>query len=386
MPSIPGFEILGELGRGGMGVVYKARQLRRDRLVALKMIQSGCGAGFVELARFCVEAQAVACLTHPNIVQIHEVGVHGGYPFFALEYAPGGNLAQKIQNQVQPPYWSAEVVKTLALALHHAHGRGILHRDLKPANVVLMADGTPKVTDFGLAKFSRPMREVGEQYSTLRPTPEEVETFFVFAQMHRPGDAQPSWDASQESWEQLIIEILCEQHLKRFGSDVVSRGLSATKDFMADAAKQWQPGLPGSSRCLDNLTQSGTIMGSLHYMAPEQANGELHRIGPPTDVYALGAVLYRMLTGRPLFDGTSKAQVLDQIRHEPPTPVDPNVPHDLVAICLKCLEKPIGRRYSGADGVAGDLCRFLDSHTGPAPSDGHQSPGLGRKGEMTTTS
>src|SRR5204862_5846809 len=131
-----------------------------DRLVALKVVLAGRGATFPDLARFRVEAEAVACLQHPNIVRIHAVGVHGGCPYFALEYAGGGNLAQAVGGRPRPPRWAAGITADLASAVQMAHDRGILHRDLKPANVLLAADGTPKVTDFGLAKFERPMREV----------------------------------------------------------------------------------------------------------------------------------------------------------------------------------------------------------------------------------
>jgi serine/threonine-protein kinase len=164
LPSIPGYEALCELGRGGMGVVYKARKLADDRLVALKMILGAPLPGFLNLARFCLEAQAVACLDHPNIVKLYDVSVLGGYPFFTLEYAPGGDLAQKIQGRPQPPRWCAQIALVLAEALHHAHQRGILHRDLKPSNILIMANGALKISDFGLVKFSRSVWDVINQH------------------------------------------------------------------------------------------------------------------------------------------------------------------------------------------------------------------------------
>src|SRR5262245_1908761 len=150
--GLPGYEILGELGRGGMGVVYKARQLTLKRLVALKMILAGSHAGPAQLARFRAEAEAVARLQHPNIVQIYEVGEQEGRPFFSLELVDGANLDRKLGGTPQPPRPSAELIEVLARAMHTAHQRGIVHRDLKPANVLLATDGTPKITDFGLAK------------------------------------------------------------------------------------------------------------------------------------------------------------------------------------------------------------------------------------------
>jgi serine/threonine protein kinase len=154
MPSIPGYEVLGELGRGGMGVVYQAQDLKNDRLVAVKMILGGRVDDILELARFRIEAESIASLAHPNIVLIHDAGVHLGYPFFVLEYAEGGSLAKRIRSQPMPCDWTAHVCLKLALAMQHAHERGIIHRDLKSANVLLMSDDIPKVTDFGLAKFT----------------------------------------------------------------------------------------------------------------------------------------------------------------------------------------------------------------------------------------
>src|SRR5262249_35250034 len=147
-----GYEILAELGRGGMGVVYKARQTSLKRVVALKMVLAGARASPEELDRFRREAEAVARLQHPNIVQIHEVGEQDGCPYFSLEYMDGGSRAQRLRGAPQPPHWSARLVETLARAVQVAHERGVVHRDLKPANVLLSSNGAVKVTDFGLAK------------------------------------------------------------------------------------------------------------------------------------------------------------------------------------------------------------------------------------------
>src|SRR5271154_2429395 len=152
LPDVPGYEILGELGRGGMGVVYRARQVRANRLVALKMVLTGTYAGSSERTRFQTEAEAVARLQHPNIVQVYDVGEHDGHPFFSLEFCAGGALDKKLAGTPLQPMEAAKLIETLARAMHAAHQQQVIHRDLKPANVLLTADDTPKITDFGLAK------------------------------------------------------------------------------------------------------------------------------------------------------------------------------------------------------------------------------------------
>jgi serine/threonine-protein kinase len=279
--SVPGYEIVGELGRGGMGVVYKARQIGLNRLVALKMVLAGAHAGGEQLARFRIEAEAVARLQHPNIVQVYEIGESDGLPYFSLEFVGGGCLTDKIHRRPQPAREAADLIETLARAMQYAHERGIVHRDLKPANVLLTADGMPKITDFGLAK-------------------------------------RLEGDASQ--------------------------------------------------------TRTGTILGTPGYMAPEQARGETQNAGPPADVYALGAMLYELLTGRPPFEGATVAQTVLQVARDEPLPprrLQPRVPRDLETICLKCLQKDPPRRYASAQDLADDLRRFLSDEpirARPVPS------------------
>jgi serine/threonine-protein kinase len=266
---VPGYEIVGELGRGGMGVVYKARQVGLNRQVALKMVLAGVHAGPPQLARFQAEAEAVAGLQHPNIVQIYEVGRRDGLPYFSLEFVDGGSLLDKVHRQPQPPRDAAHLIETLARAMYYAHQRGIIHRDLKPANVLLTANGIPKITDFGLAKR-----------------------------------------------------------------------------------------LESSS----GHTASGTIIGTPSYMAPEQAGGEIRKIGPAADIYALGAILYELLTGRPPFEAATAMETLRCVIDEeaaPPSRLQPNISADLETICLKCLQKDSGKRYGTAEQLAEDLRRFL---------------------------
>jgi len=268
LPWIPGYEVLGELGRGGMGVVYQAQHRALKRTVALKMMLAAGHAGAAERARFRAEAEAVARLQHPNIVLIHEVGEADGHPYCALEFVAGGSLKQKLAGKPQPPKEAARLVEVLAQAMQLAHSRNVVHRDLKPANVLLADDGTPKVTDFGLAR-------------------------------------QLDSDSGQ--------------------------------------------------------TQSGAVMGTPSYMAPEQASGHAHAAGPAADVYALGAILYECLTGRPPFRGASMADTLEQVRHQEPlqpSRLQPKVPDDLETVCLKCLRKEPERRYASAEALAEDLRRW----------------------------
>jgi hypothetical protein len=267
LPRVPGYELLGELGRGGMGVVYEARQLGLGRTVALKMVRDSALAGPAERARFRAEAQAVARLQHPNIVQVHEVGVHDGLPFFSLEFCPGGSLAQKLQGNPLPPREAAQMVETLARAVQAAHEAHVVHRDLKPANVLLAADGTPKIADFGLAKK---LDEAGQ-------------------------------------------------------------------------------------------THSGAVMGTPSYMAPEQAAGKAREVGPPADVYALGAILYELLTGRPPFKAAGSWDTIRQVVADEPVPpsrLTRGVPRDLETACLKCLHKEPAKRYASAADLAEDLRRY----------------------------
>jgi hypothetical protein len=268
LPRIPGYDVLAELGRGGMGVVYKARQVGFNRLVALKMLLSGAHAGDEERERFLREAESVARLKHPGIVDVYAFGELDGCPYFSLEYLEGGSLAERLGGRPLAPREAAVLAAELARAVHYAHREGIVHRDLKPANVLLTADGRPKITDFGLAK-------------------------------------------------RLDVE---------------------------------------------GRTQTGAVMGTPGYMAPEQAEGKGRAIGPHTDVYALGAVLYEMLTGRPPFRAATTLDTLLLVlsaQPMPPRDVNPHVPADLETICLKCLAKDPEQRYASARRLAEDLDCFL---------------------------
>ena len=264
------YELLEEIARGGMGIVYKARQKSLDRVVALKLLLFGSQASPEFAKRFRAEAVLAASLQHPNIVAIHEVGAHGDQQFFVMDYVAGPSLAQLVGHQPLPARRAAGYLKTIAEAIHYAHERGILHRDLKPSNILIDPDDQPRVTDFGLARRFE-------------------------------GDSQ--------------------------------------------------------------VTLTGQVLGSPNYIPPEQALGKRGKVSRQSDVYALGAMLYHLLTGRPPFQGETLTDTLQQVLNtEPLAPrwLNPSAPRDLETICLKCLEKEPARRYATAQALADELDRFLN--------------------------
>ena len=268
--SIDGHDILGELGRGGMGIVFKALDRRLNRVVAIKMVSETTFTAPAQLRRFLAEAEVIARLSHPNIIPVYAVGEEQGRPYFSVELAEGGNLSERLAKGPITSRQAAELVETLAHAVSAAHAAGIIHRDLKPSNVLLGHDGVPKISDFGLAKLL--------------------------------GD---------------------------------------------DSAR----------------TLSGEVLGTPSYMAPEQAEGRSLDVGPAADIYALGAILFQALTGRPPFLGASAIETMKLVvstKAVAPRRLRPDVPRDLEQITLKCLEKDPRGRYTDAAALAADLRRFLD--------------------------
>ncbi len=285
------YELLERIAQGGMGVVYKARDTKLKRYVALKMIKSGERADAEDVKRFRREAKAAARLDHPNIVPVYEAGEHAGLLFFAMALVEGKSLAHRLARGPLPPREAAALVRAVAEAVAHAHARGVIHRDLKPSNILLDPDGRPRVTDFGIARCS--------------------------------------------------------------GVDVSLR------------------------------TVTGAMLGTPGYMAPEQVAGRLNEIGPASDVFGLGAVLYAALLAQPPFAATNLAETLSHVLTDGPVPprqLNPSVPADLEVICLKCLRKRPAERYGSAGMLAEELRRFLGGEALGAPPSGAVRAG-GRFGD-----
>ena len=263
------YELLEEVARGGMGVVFRARQCSLNRVVAVKMVLDAVEDNDELQQRFANEAEAAAALDHPGIVPVYEVGQYRGYPYFSMAFVDGRSLADAMSGGPLAPRRAAEIARDVASAIAHAHGAEIIHRDLKPANILIDTHGAPRVTDFGVCKSLRA------------------------------------------------------------GSD---------------------------------LTSSGELIGTPHYMPPEQAGGKQQTVSPASDVYSLGAVLYATLTGRPPFQAATPLEVVSQVLSQEPVPprrLNPSVPVDLEVITLKCLSKSPRDRYGSAGELADDLARFL---------------------------
>jgi WD40 repeat protein len=303
LAGVPGYEIDGELGRGGMGVVYRARQKGLNRLVALKMVLGAGHADRSDLERFRTEAEAVASLQHPNIVQVFEVGEHDGHPFFSLELCALGSLEKKLNGTPLPVAEAAALVRVLANAVQAAHAAGIIHRDLKPANILLQRGQSTDYTD----------------YTDKKKKEKDL-----------PGQPPSGSSNLRNLWIDCVPKITDFGLAKRLGSS-------------------------------SGQTRTGAIVGTPSYMAPEQAAGQKD-LGPPADIYALGAILYECLTGRPPFRAATPLDTVLQVVTDDPAPprqLNPLLPRDLETICLKCLQKEPARRYASAAALADDLGRFL---------------------------
>jgi serine/threonine protein kinase/WD40 repeat protein len=318
VPAIPGYEILDRLGEGGMGVVYKARHRGLNRVVALKVIKAAYAIGSGR-ARFQAEAEAVARLQHPNIVQVFSVGACRGRPFCALEFVNGGSLDRALKQALPTPAAAAWLIEQLARAVAAVHALHLVHRDLKPANILLQK------------------RETTEHAEHAEKEDNKTE--------ERRGPAPSAEARGRPTVGPLLSSSVCS---------VVPSCIPKIADF-------------GLAKFLDGsapeLTQAGQVLGTPSYMAPEQASGRNEDVAAAVDVWALGAILYECLTGRPPFRGATGTETLAQVREQEPVPprrLQPRCPRDLETVCLKCLEKEPGRRYASAADLADDLQRFRE--------------------------
>ena len=315
------YELLKELGRGGMGVVYQARQKSLDRIVALKMVLRGDLASSLDLARFRAEAEAAAQLHHPHIVPLYEVGEIEGRPFFSMKLIEGTTLARRLADGPLPSRLAAEMLAPVCRAIADAHRRGVLHRDLKPSNILIDGEGRTFVTDFGLAKRLKP-----EASSVVGPTAAS-----------RGGSSTPKVTRS------------------------VSEGGGRSR--MESSSLTQRVGIETAPRHFPNsLTQTGAILGTPSYMAPEQAAGHRGEVSAASDIYSLGAILYAMLTARPPFQAESPVDTVLMVLEQDPLPpriLNPKVDADLEMIALKCLQKPADLRYATADALGDDLEAYL---------------------------
>jgi serine/threonine protein kinase len=294
-----------EIARGGMGVVYKARQKRLNRTVAIKMILAGKLASSDDVKRFYVEAEAAAKLEHPNIVPIYEIGELAGQHFFSMGFVDGGSLDRLLADKTLSPEMASRLMVEIANAIAYAHERNIVHRDLKPANILL----------------SRSPATSGSQVSTL-------------TESGSSGRSQVSLSKKQKRASEL-------------------EWIPKVTDF----------GLAKQLESASDLTGTGQILGTPSYMPPEQAAGDNLAIGPCSDVYSLGAILYRMLAGRAPFQGSSPLETIMQVIKQDPVSIrqlNSVVPKDLETICMKCLQKDPAKRYESANALANDLNRWLN--------------------------
>lgn len=349
---IGSFELIEKIGQGGMGVVFRARHTRLKRHVALKLMKESVAATESDLKRFQLEAEAAARLRHPNIVQVFEVGEEDGYQYIAMELIEGMNLSQLTDREPQLPHSAARVCRDLADAIAHAHEQGIIHRDIKPGNILVGTRlASPKsgstIRSEGIAETIVTNRKSLEQEAGDLTSPERED-----------GDSLKHDDRSKGGsgmWSRIA------------GSSKGSRSTSGSRLENSGEREHFIKVTDfGLAKLVDSggeLTGTGAVLGTPEYMAPEQAGGHARTAGESIDVYAVGGILYYLLTGKPPFSAATPVQTVLQVVNRPvvaPSLMVPGIPRDLETICLKCLEKEPAKRIESADEVARELTRFLN--------------------------
>ncbi len=354
IPTIPGYQLKSRLGAGGMGVVYLATRNDNHYKYAVKMLLVGRDASIDELARFRIEAEAYACLNHPHIVKIRDVGVVSGCPFLAMDYAENGCLSDYIARSPSLGLdWRVQTIKNVADALCHAHGRRILHRDLKPANILIAVDGSPRVSDFGLVKFSAPLAAINRSCCTFQVSALDQHLLRV---------ANENKQLLPVECDENPIETLAIKVADRSGLTTESFNLDAVQTFVKHSVETRR--FAGElSPLLDDMTRHGDVIGSPQFMSPEQAEGRVDDIGPHTDVYGLGATLYHIATGKTPIHGDNLLEVVRNVSAltpVPPNSINSEVSEDLSLVNMKALHKDPGHRYPKMEMFAEDLERILD--------------------------
>lgn len=359
-PSIPGYEIHDRLGAGGMGVVYSATRPDNNFKYAIKMLLVGRNAPLHDLARFRIEAEAYACLNHPAIIKIRDVGIASGCPFLAMDFAQHGALDRYLKQTPRDITWCVQTIRKVADALSHAHSRRIIHRDLKPANILIAGDHSPRVTDFGLVKFTAPVQDVSASCCTMNSS----ELDFHLLQIVEENKALlPVVDRFQDC--QTIIQSLTTACANRSGLNRESFNLNSIETFIQSSQEARR--MNGSvSDLVSEMTHEGTVLGSPLFMSPEQAQGTTTKLGPQTDVYGLGATLYYVLTRQAPADGRNILEVIQNVITKNPAPphiLNPDVSEDLSCVVMKSLEKQVTRRYATMEMFGEDLDRVLNNRT-----------------------
>lgn len=370
VPRIPGYQLLDRLGAGGMGVVYAATRHGVDAKYAIKMLLKGWDASIHDLARFRIEAEAYACLKHDCIIKIRDVGIVSGCPYLVMDFAENGSLEKYLKQKPDLDItWRVQTIRRAADALAHAHGRRILHRDLKPANILISADGTPRVTDFGLVKFSVPVSSVSASCCTMPSVSELDQTLGQLIAENRrilPVDS----DCNDLN---TIIRTLASQCADRSELSTATFDFEAVEAFLKRSVetRRFSRELLGT---LDDLTQTGAVMGSPQFMSPEQAKGLTEQLGPQTDVYGLGATLYYVLTGRAPVTGKNAWEIVRNVpvaEHVPVSTINNAVSEELSLVVMKAIETNPENRYPNMEMFGEDLDRVLNGRPPLARLNAH---------------